>query len=117
MTSFRTISYFFISFICQCLSNSVELFETDSNLSQRVWTSIKPHVINDLQYLKSLATSIECKQKIENAYIEHVSYSVIRKDDSYSFDLLNQCHNQHNNNNKQLHNKTNLFLQKYTNPH
>ena len=65
--------------------------DADSSIARKVWTSIEPHVTADLSYLKSLAETEECKQSIEDMYIQHVSYSVVRAEDSYSFDLQNLC--------------------------
>eukprot|EP01083_Nonionella_stella_P096231 270443_1 len=69
----------------------IETINDEENIGERVWSAMQAHVIDDLDYLASLARSNECKQKLEETYIEHVSYSVIRKDDSYSFDLQNLC--------------------------
>ena len=101
------MSYIYV-FWCLCyISSAIELLGTDGSIAQRVWNSMEPHVINDLQYLKSLAKTESCQQKIEDAYIQHVSYSVVRKEDSYSFDLQNLCPSQisspsNSNNNLQI---------------
>ena len=99
MTLLRPTFYLNLSVLCflqmQIIhflpTKSEQILDAESSIARKVWTSIEPHVTADLSYLKSLAKTEECQQAIEDMYIQHVSYSVVRTEDSYSFDLQNLC--------------------------
>ena len=63
------------------------------NLMQKLWLSIGDTVSSDLKYLKSLATSQSCHEKIETEYLQNILYPVIHKDQPFSYNLTNLCPN------------------------